>query len=239
MNPDTLPPSWPPEYPLHVPISTELARSLDARASTEFRIPSLVLMEHAARGIASVAARLAPQGQMIHVLCGPGNNGGDGYGCARFLIGCGFDVRAWRCAPAGPSGGDAGHEFGLLARLQEPTDAFAAPERLLEALQGARGLVVDALFGVGLTRPLGAPYLDWIEAANAAPGRRLAVDVPSGLDSDTGEALPRCIRAHATATMAAPKAGFAAGAASVGRVVEIDIGLPSELHRPYLRESGL
>ena len=195
-------------------------------------------MEHASRGIAAVAAQVAPPEKTVHVLCGPGNNGGDGYGAARFLSGCGFDVQAWRCAPREPAQGDAGVEFRLLSAELEVLDAFTAPQRLLEALQGASGLVVDALFGVGLTRPLEAPYAPWIEALNAANVLRLAVDVPSGLDSDTGEALPLCVRAHVTATMAAPKLGLAANPAAAGHVVEIDIGLPSALHRPYLRESG-
>ena len=147
------------------------------------------------------------------MLCGPGNNGGDGYGAARFLNGCGFEVRVWRCGASEPSGGDTGHEFRLLQAELEPQDAFSAPERLLEALQGHSGLVVDALFGVGLQRPLEAPYADWVAAVNAAPGPCLAVDVPSGLESDTGEALPLAIQADVTATMAAPKLGLVARSA--------------------------
>ena len=211
---------------------------MDARASTEFGLPSLVLMEHASRGIASIAARLAPAGKPIHVLCGPGNNGGDGYGAARFLSGCGFDVSAWRLAASEPSPGDARVEFELLEAQMPVQDAYGAPERLLEALQGFSGLVVDAVFGVGLTRPLEAPYAAWIEAVNAAPCVRLAVDVPSGLESDTGAALPLCVQAHVTATMAAPKQGLIANPEAAGHVVEVDIGLPAAVHRPYLRESG-
>lgn len=233
-----LPTAWPPEYPLHVPISTEIARSLDARASTEFALPSLVLMEHAARGIAALAARMAPPGQPIHVLCGPGNNGGDGYGAARFLGGCGFPVVAWRCAAHEPGPGDARREFELLAAQMPIHAAHAAPQTLHGALQEATGLVVDALFGVGLSRPLAAPYTPWIEALNASQALRLAVDVPSGMDADSGQPLPVCVQAHATATMAAPKRGLAAAPAAAGHVVEVDIGLPAALHGPYRRESG-
>ena len=239
VNPADLPPSWPPEYPLHVPISTELARSMDQRAGADFGLPSLVLMEHASRGIAALAARLAPAGQPVVVLCGPGNNGGDGYGAARFLASCGRDVRTWRLAPREPGAGDARREYELLGGPAAVEDAWEAPERLLEALEGFRGLIVDALFGVGLTRPLEAPFTTVIAAANAAPGLRLAVDVPSGLDSDTGEARPLCIQAHVTATMAAPKRGLAAHPTAAGRVIEVDIGLPAALHRPYLLDSGI
>ena len=83
-----------------------------------------------------------------------------------------------------------------------------------------------------------APYASVIEAVNGAPCVRLAVDVPSGLESDTGEALPLCVAAHVTATMAAPKRGLAANPAMAGHVVEIDIGLPAALHRPFLRDSA-
>lgn len=237
MIPSDLPTTWPSEYPAHMPISAEFAGSMDRRASEEFGLPGLVLMEHAARGVASVAARLAPPGQPILVLCGPGNNGGDGYGTARFLSSCGFDVRPWRLAPREPTAGDAAAEYRWLGGAEAVQAAWEAPQGLLAALEGFSGLVVDALFGVGLTRPLEAPFTPVIEALNRAPCLRLAVDVPSGLDADTGAALPLCVAAHVTATMAAPKHGLAANPAAAGHVVEIDIGLPGALHRPYLRDS--
>lgn len=212
---------------------------MDAQASAEFGLPSLVLMEHASRGIAAIAARLARAEQSIHVLCGPGNNGGDGYGTARFLDACGFDVSAWRLAPSEPSPGDARVEFDLLQTQMAIHDVYRAPERLLKALEGFSGVVVDAIFGVGLSRPLAGPYTTWVAAVNAAPCVRLAVDVPSGLESDTGEALPVCVAAHVTAAMAAPKLGLARNPDAAGRVIEVDIGLPAAVHRPYLRENGV
>jgi hydroxyethylthiazole kinase-like uncharacterized protein yjeF len=232
-----LPGSWPPEYPLHVPISAQTARSLDARAAEDFGIPSLVLMEHAARGVAAVVAQLPAPGAAIQVLCGPGNNGGDGYGVARFLSSCGRRVQTWRCAPETPSAGDAGHEFALLQRAEDIHDAYGAPETLLAALS-APSLVIDALFGVGLTRPLAAPYRDWIEALNASQSLCVAIDLPSGMDSDTGEGLPLCVRADVTATMAAPKLGLLRNPAAAGQIIEIDIGLPRTVHGPYLAETG-
>lgn len=207
---------------------------MDARASTDFSISSLILMEHAARGIASIAAQAGSRGGQIFVLCGPGNNGGDGYGAARFLLSCGRRVQTWRCAPAAPTEGDAGYQFDLLSRASGVDEAYSAPERLLEALPRA-SVIVDALFGVGLTRALQPPYSDWIEAMNASAGVRVAVDVPSGLDADTGAALPLCVRADITATMAAPKHGLVANPAAAGQIIEVDIGLPGAVHRPYLR----
>ena len=228
-----VPGSIPPEYPLHTPISTDSARDLDGRASAEFHLPSIVLMEHASRSLAQLAARLSGPGDRVLVLAGPGNNGGDGYGMARVLHSWGRPVRVMRCAPRPPGpGGDARLEHDLARRTLEP--AWDRPESVQEALESHPALVVDALFGVGLVRPLEDPFLSWVRALNAAPCLRLAVDVPSGLDSDTGEARPICVQAHVTATMAAPKLGMAANPAACGRVVEIDIGLPRALHEPFL-----
>lgn len=228
-----LAPTWPPAYPRHHPISTKDARALDQRAEREFGIPSLILMEHASCGVAALAARLAPADGGILVLCGPGNNGGDGYGAARFLASWGRRVEVLRAAPREPSGGDAGAEFALCNRALPVGDAWTRPAAVAEALERGPAVVVDALFGVGLARPLGAPFLGWIEAVNRARTLRLAVDVPSGMESDTGEALPTSVRAHVTATMAAPKAGLLARPEAVGTLVEIDIGLPDALHAPF------
>jgi len=194
-------------------------------------------MEHAPRGIASLAATLTPADRTILILCGPGNNGGDGYGAARFLRSWGRDVRVLRCARRAPSGGDAAWEAAQAEAEVRVEDAWRRPEALEEALGSLPGLIVDALFGVGLTavRPLQEPYLAWIDAVNASAAHRLCVDVPSGLDADAGTACPGAVRGDVTATMAAPKCGFAHAAALCGRVVEVDIGLPRALHAAYLR----
>ncbi len=230
-----LPPTWPPAYPRHEPIDAATARRLDAAASAEFGIPSVVLMEHASRGIAEIAALLAPHGGEFLVCCGPGNNGGDGYGAARFLRSWGHDVRVLQMSPRRPGSDDAQLEVALAERLGPIGDAWTEPELLWEALELRPVLVIDALFGVGLTRPLEPPYSTWIERLNASRLPILAVDIPSGMHTDTGAPQPICVDAGVTATMAAPKLGFAPGApgaAAAGFVVEVEIGLP----RPLLRD---
>jgi hydroxyethylthiazole kinase-like uncharacterized protein yjeF len=188
-------------------------------------------MEHAAQGVAALAALLLEPGEGVLALCGPGNNGGDGYGAARFLAAWGVPVRVLRCAPAPPARGDAAVEAALAARAAGAVaSAWERPEAVADALAERPALVLDALFGVGLARPLGAPYAGWIEALNAAPTLRLAVDVPSGLDADTGEERPVAVRAQVTATLGAPKRGLLAAPRAAGRVVVVDIGLPG--HRP-------
>lgn len=230
-----LPAAWPPAYPAHEAISGEVARSLDREAEQTYGVPSIVLMEHASAGVAAIAAAMVPANGRFLVLCGPGNNGGDGYGAARFLRSWGRTVRLLRCNPHAHRPGDTGLEVGLAGGDTPIEDAWGRPELVAEALRDA-DVAIDALFGVGLTRDLEGVYPDWIRDLNAASVLRLAVDVPSGLDADNGLARPVAVRADVTATMAMPKTGLVAagtGAEHAGLVVEVDIGLPGPLHRPY------
>ncbi len=198
-------------------------------------MPGLVLMEHACAGIAAIAVAMASPDHRFVVLCGPGNNGGDGYGAARLLRSWGRSVRVLRCAPHAPQGGDAGLEAGLAAGDGAIEDAWKQPGLVARATADAE-VAIDALFGVGLARDLEGAFPGWIHDLNAAPLLRLAVDVPSGLDADSGLARPVAVRADVTATMAMPKTGLVAagaGALYAGRVIEVDIGLPGPLHRPH------
>ncbi len=183
-------------------------------------------------GIAAVAQMLAPPPAPVLVCCGPGNNGGDGYGAARFLARWGSPTTVLRMAQGEPGEGDAHVEHALCAAQLTVHAIWGDPEALLGHLGASPALILDALFGVGLARPLRAPFLSWIETLNACEVPILSVDVPSGLGSDTGEPLPVAVRAAATATMAAPKLGIAPGATGAtyaGSVVEVDIGLPGTL----------
>jgi NAD(P)H-hydrate epimerase len=232
----SLPRSWPPSYPLHRPLLTAEARALDV-AAERCGLTALLLMEHAGTGLAAVARLLAPaRAGAVAVVCGPGNNGGDGYACARRLASWGRAVRVVRVGPL-PRSPAARFEARLWSREAPIADASRDLAPLRRALAGC-ALVVDALFGVGLDRPLGPAFVAAIESLNATVAPRLSVDVPSGLDADTGRPLPVCVHADVTATMAAPKRGIARGrpgARWAGRVVELDLGLPRALHARYLR----
>jgi hydroxyethylthiazole kinase-like uncharacterized protein yjeF len=230
-----LPACWPPAYPPHRPVTGDESRRLDAEAQSLYGVPSLVLMEHASRGVAAIAAALVAPRDRIVVLCGPGNNGGDGYGAARFLGSWGFTPRVLQCSRRPPAKADAAAEVRWSGLENAAEDAWADRDLLLRAVSEA-DLLVDALFGVGLDRDLDEPFPRWIHAMNAAAALRLAVDVPSGLDADTGHLRPVSVRADVTATMAMPKEGLVthpSGALHAGRVVEVDIGLPGPLHRAY------
>lgn len=231
-----LPASWPESYPLHRAVVTSEARRLDREASQRFSLPPLLLMERAALGVAHVTQLWAPRGPGL-VLAGPGDNGGDGYGAARQLAGWGREVEVLDLATAPAQGEAARTQRALCASVLRIERVPGDLDRLAHALQRA-AWVVDALFGIGLERPLDAAWCATIDALTRSARPVLSVDVPSGLHADRGLPQPIAVHAEVTATMAAPKPGLLApspGARYAGRVVEIDIGLPWALHAPYLR----
>lgn len=212
---------------------------LDQRAQEAHGVSGFVLMEHASRGIAALAARHVGTMGTIWVLCGPGNNGGDGYGAGRFLAAWGYPVTIFEGDALGTLPADARRERELALESCEFDDLGALEARLgavardsgPQGLPRAPLLAIDALFGVGLARPLSGPCRRVIEALNASALTVLSVDVPSGLDADSGLPMPVCVRADLTATMVAPKRGFEAAQAWTGHVVAVDIGLPAALLR--------
>jgi hydroxyethylthiazole kinase-like uncharacterized protein yjeF len=229
-------------YPPHESVSAATARAADARAAAEFGIPGLVLMEHAARGVATLVGALAPADRRpVVVLCGPGQNGGDGFGAARFLRSFGRTVLTARIATSAPRG-DAATEWLALER-EQPVTPLRTPEEgaaWCDANLPGAGLAVDALFGIGLDRDLGALPRVLVERMNEATCLRVAVDVPSGLDAEAGGVHPIAVRADVTAAMGFVKRGCttAQGAPWCGRIVEIDIGLPLAIHGPWIRTPG-
>ena len=205
-------------------LSREQARAHDRHCIEALGIPGLVLMENAARGCAELAVRMLPRGRAgrVCVACGPGQNGGDGYAIARHLANAGHAVTL-ACLGEPVAGSDATVMRGIAKAMHLPMRRLAGGATL-----PAADLVVDALFGTGLDRALEGPALAAVRAVNACGAPVLSVDLPSGMHADTGEPLPECVRATLTATMVAPKAGFAApgAAASLGRLEIVSIGGP-------------
>lgn len=229
-------------YPPHRAVSARQAREADRRALEEFGLPGLVLMEHAARGLAQlVVALLGASRAPVAVVCGPGQNGGDGLGCARFLHSFGVEVRVARLGSKPPKG-DAAIQARALARELELTPLESEDDvvRWCRPRLAGASVVVDALFGIGLDRDLDAPAQRAVEALCSAGRPTVSVDVPSGLDADTGEPRPIAVRADVTAAMGMPKIGCTtpSGARLSGRIVEIDIGLPLSIHGPYRLDAG-
>jgi hydroxyethylthiazole kinase-like uncharacterized protein yjeF len=172
------------------------------------------------------------------ILCGPGNNGGDGLAIARTLFNRGFAVQVFMVGiEPGLAKGDVATNVKLLERLGVPITPLmdaAAVESIREQAESA-ALVVDALFGTGLDRTLEDAFRAAIKLANDSGVPILAVDIPSGLDADTGDVHGLSIKAEVTVTFVAAKPGFAAkaGPSFCGKVVVAEIGIP----RQYVEEA--
>jgi NAD(P)H-hydrate epimerase len=205
-------------------------RETDAWAIGERGIPSLQLMERAGEGLAQVIAATAPSGR-VAIVCGKGNNGGDGFVAARLLHAAGRDVAVLALGALDALSPDAAE---MARRLPgRPPVPFA-----LEHLEGAAA-GVDAILGTGATGAPRGAVAEAIEALNAAGVPVVAADVPSGVDASTGEAAGLAVRAAATATFHRAKPGLwiHPGKAHAGEVHVIDIGIPSGTTRPGAPES--
>lgn len=219
--------------------SPRTIREWDRRAIEEYGLPGVVLMENAGAGATRWLLELAragsppPHGRWT-ILCGPGGNGGDGFVVARYLRNAGEEVMVLLACEreAIRPGSDSSVHLGVIERMGLPIRVAVEPADL-PALLPARGdgRVIDALLGTGLCRPVRSPYREWIEAANSCGAPVAALDVPSGLDAETGEVLGAAVRARWTLTFAAPKVGFerGEGPAHTGRVEVVDIGMPREI----------
>jgi NAD(P)H-hydrate epimerase len=211
-------------------LTRDQVRDVDRRAIQEFGVPGIVLMENAGRGCAELLRALGVAGRVV-VCCGKGNNGGDGYVIARHLDNWGVRVGVLLFAHPDQLVGDAKTNFHIIEKSGLPLQVHAGQAVDREAVQrelaGAEW-VVDALFGTGLSGPLDPPFDGVIEAINSGPAKVLAVDIPSGLDCDSGRPLGPAVRARHTATFVALKKGLAAAGAGdwVGQAHVIDIGVP-------------
>lgn len=209
-------------------------RDVDRAAIEHYGMPGLVLMENAGRNAAELLRQLGIQGP-VYICCGKGNNAGDGFVIARHLENADVSVTVLLASPSTTLAGDAAVNFGVLqkagTRIIEPSSTNLAG--LWQRELAAADWIVDALLGTGTQGALREPFITAIDSVNAAGKKVLAVDLPSGMDCDTGQALGRCVRAAHTATFVARKPGFdVPGAATyTGQVHVIDIGVPNQLLR--------
>ncbi len=204
----------------------ERMRAIDRWAINDRGVPSLDLMERAGTGVTRTVERLAPDGS-ITVLCGKGNNGGDGLVVARLLRDAGRDVTVLCTGPPEELKGDA---LANLERLpgEPPFELAAQKARASETLAQA-SVVVDALLGTGFRGEPNGAVVEAIDAVNAARTPVvISVDVPSGVDASTGVVAGAAVRAKATVTFHAAKPGLwiHPGKAHAGQVEVIDIGIP-------------
>ena len=213
-------------------LTSEQMRELDRQAIEGRGIPGLDLMENAGRAVAEAAHRLT-EGCLqrpIVVVCGRGNNGGDGLVAARHLALMGRSVQVFLAAKAAEVAGDAATNLKRLVEVSLTAIEVDSPERVARACASA-GLVIDALLGTGLSGEVAGLAGELIEAVNGCGRRVLAVDIPSGLSADSGRPLGRAVRADYTVTMGLPKLGLFMfpGADYAGQVSVANIGLPGDL----------
>lgn len=210
-------------------LSRDEVRSVDRRAVDEFGMSGVVLMENAGRGCAELLLRQGIGGP-VAICCGRGNNGGDGFVIARHLDIAGVDVRVLLLADACTVRGDAETNLRVLQQSGIPIRELPEAGELAAELSSCEW-VVDAMLGTGTSGEIREPYRTAIDAINQSGRRVFAVDLPSGLDCDTGEPLGLCVRAELTATFVAEKQGFENPACRTltGSVHVIGIGVPRRL----------
>jgi NAD(P)H-hydrate epimerase len=191
-------------------------------------VPGITLMENAGASVArAIATRFAPRPTLV--LCGPGNNGGDGFVAARHLAAGGWPVRVALLGARGRLRGDA-----ALAAAAWDGDVLPLDPKLLEGAE----IVVDGLFGAGLARPLDGIARDTIEAAGRSAAPVVAIDVPSGVHGDTGAVLGAAAECALTVTFHRAKPGhfLLPGRGHVGELVVADIGIPDQVSAPSKSE---
>jgi NAD(P)H-hydrate epimerase len=212
-----------------VVMSRDEVRRFDAWAINELGIPGACLMENAGRSCAElIIKKLADiENPKVCIFCGTGNNGGDGYVIARHLFNASIKLSVVICGDKSKVKGDALINLNIIEGLKlsisqlEMTPCQIAG-RVKKFAHGS-DILVDALFGTGLKGELTAPYQELINAVNACNLPVVAVDIPSGLDCDTGRPLGEAIKAVDTVTFVAVKKGFVAGAYSINYTGQIHI----------------
>ncbi len=214
-------------------LSREQMRAFDAYAIEECLVPSIVLMENAGRGAAvNVAERLATGGRVL-IVCGRGNNGGDGFVVGRRLMLLGYVVTVVLTSAATQLRGDAGVNHDAYVRtggtvLEVPEGESLA---VLTDELGRADCLVDAIFGTGLDRPITGHVAEVIRLMNDSGVPTVSLDIPSGLHANSGAVLGCAVRADRTLTFAHYKLGLltSAGAAHAGKIEVVDIGVPPAL----------
>jgi ADP-dependent NAD(P)H-hydrate dehydratase / NAD(P)H-hydrate epimerase len=211
-------------------LTRDQMRAYDKVAIEEFKVPSLDLMETAGRGAADVIAKLAAlPGAAVTIVCGAGNNGGDGFVVARHLFERGADLTVVLVDPKEKLSTDARVNRDAYLRLGGEICELGQDLARLDRALSRAAIVVDAVFGTGLTRAVEGHHREVISRINGCGACRVALDIPSGLDADTGAALGIAVRADDTVTFGHLKIGLltSEGARHVGRIHVVGLGVPA------------
>jgi len=216
-------------------LSREQVRRIDRCAIETLGVPGVVLMENAGRNAADAIEQFlgGEAGRSVAIVAGAGNNGGDGYVIARHLAMRGARVVTFLAAPMDKIAGDARVNLDIIRKLGHDIREHAGSGGLASLSEELRAfdLIVDAVGGTGIRGALRGDIATAVEQINAAGTPVIAIDIPTGLDCDTGETPGPTVRADLTVTMLARKNGFdnPAAVAFTGEVRVVDIGIPAEI----------
>jgi NAD(P)H-hydrate epimerase len=210
-------------------VESAMVKEMDRRTIEEFGVPGIILMEHAAQAVVEVALEMLGKKRKVAVLAGVGNNAGDGFAAARLLSNLGRVVDIFIADDEGKYAGDARTNFEAAKKNHLPVQQWSAGAPPFVA---SADLIIDALLGTGLSGPLREPFGAIVEEINALATPVLAVDLPSGLDADTGEVATAAVGADKTVTFALPKDGLFRGEGPrlCGEVILADIEMPRDVY---------
>ena len=213
--------------------SVRQIQNLDKTAIHRIGIPSLVLMENAGKAVAAEVKKYirGRKNLKVCVVCGLGNNAGDGFVAARHLLEAGVDTAVYLIGKGRQLKHDAAANYQILRKLKYAVKEIRTARELpLRDIAGT-DVVVDAIFGVGLNREVLEPFRSVIGLINSHAKKVIAVDIPSGLNGTTGKVHGISVRANATVTFSCMKKGLLQneGPKYAGKVIVADIGIPKKL----------
>lgn len=226
-------------------VTAQEMREIDRAAINDYGIPGIVLMENAGLAVAETIKEMlgGKSGQVVTIFAGKGNNGGDGFVAARHLHNSGIDVKVLLLANPGEITGDAAINLNIWNKMGQKVYPVAGSDdfNAVRLFLVKTDLIVDAIYGTGFKGPVREPVGRIMEAINAGGKPVVSVDVPSGLEADTGKVNGPCVRATTTVTFALPKLGllFEPGAGYVGELKIADISIPQVLHESQLLKRNL
>ncbi len=218
------------------PQKPDQIREWDRVAIEDYKIPGILLMENAGEAcarylIGELQNPDSPIRAPFHIVCGPGNNGGDGYVIARHLQNRNAHCEIyWIGSGSGPSDAtsDAGINFGICESMEISIHREPTPPRSMLDSELREGCFIDAIFGTGLSREVSGGYQEWINFLNRSGSPIVSIDIPSGLDGESGKLWGCAVRADKTLTFVAEKTGFHSeqGPGHTGEVVTLGISIP-------------
>ncbi len=210
-------------------VTAKQMQALDRFAIEKLGIPSLALMETAGKAVADEVIKTKKK--YVCIVCGVGNNGGDGFVAARHLLNAGIFPKVLVVGEALALKADPRVYYNVLKKLKVPLRHIKKTDAALIRTLANCDVIVDALFGVGFARKIKEPFFDVIEAINKSKGTVIAVDVPSGCDATSGEVFGVCVKAKTTVTFGCIKKGLLIkyGRKFSGKVILADIGIPNKM----------